>query len=118
MLFGGPYPGGGPSVPSTVVDVRLQLLPELVRRAVESVPRAFLIELTEDHALVGHRTNFAVRSETTRFAFRRVSDGASAIDVVSSTGGALGFVRSTGTLVETGRLVLDAVVAEAREHDV
>jgi hypothetical protein len=116
MLFG-TYPGGAP-VPSTIVGVPLAILPDLVRRAVDTVPRAFLLELEPDHAIVGRRTNFAIRSEVTRFAFRRVDDSVSAIDVVSSSGGASGFVRFNGILLETGKLILAAVVAEARADGV
>ena len=76
----------------------------------ETVPRASLIEVRPDGALVAHKTNFAIASESTRFTFQSRSKGGSKVRAESSSGGALGFASYPKLVAETGRAVLDALV--------
>lgn len=44
---------------NVVLNVPMEALPELLRRAVAAVPRASLVEVLPDEALVARRTSFA-----------------------------------------------------------
>ncbi|MET4705385.1 hypothetical protein [Frigoribacterium sp. UYMn621] len=93
-----------------VLSAPLEALPDLIRQAVETIPRATLIEVRPDGALVARKTNFAIASESTRFSFHSRPKGGSEVRAESSSGGALGFVSYPEVVAETGRAVLDALV--------
>lgn len=98
------------------LDVPMGSMDELMRAAVRAVPGAILIEVLPEEALVGRRTNFATRAETTRFRF--VDHGAGGVEVVvaATNGLVLGIAGPVPEAVlETGRAVFDALVRFARE---
>ena len=90
-----------------------QALPELMTRAVASVPRANLIEVSGDGALISYTTNFATRAQTTRFTFHDHAPSGCEIRVAATAGGIFGGATMPGALLETGRAVLDALEREA-----
>jgi hypothetical protein len=100
------------------LDVPMDSIDKLMRAAVKTVPRATLIELLPEEALVGHRTNFATRAETTRFRF--VDRGAAGVEVVlAATNGLVLAVAGPVpvAILEMGRAVLEALVRLAQEDD-
>lgn len=99
---------------SLSLDVAVEALPELMRRAVEAVPRAILIEVLPEGALIGRRTNFALTSETTRFSFHAVDPSHSEVRAESTNAGMFALVPMKGIVADTGRAVLDALEREAR----
>jgi hypothetical protein len=98
-----------------ILTTPIEGLPDLMRQAVKSVPRARLIEVLPDSALVSRRTNFALASDSTRFSFHSRPEGGSEVRAESSNGGALGFVSYRNVVTDTGRAVLDALVRSDQE---
>lgn len=98
------------------VDAPLSALPDLVRRAVGEVPRAALIELTDDGALVGRRASTALGAETTRFTFRARPGGGCVVRARSVNTLVFGYVGTApDAVIDTGRAVLDALVRAAAD---
>ncbi|AMM19338.1 hypothetical protein AX769_03315 [Frondihabitans sp. PAMC 28766] len=96
-----------------VLEVPRQSLPELTTRAVASVPRANLIEVSSDGALISYTTNFVTQAQTTRFTFHDHGPAGCEIRVAATAGGIFGGATIPGALLETGRAVLDALEREA-----
>ncbi|MGW8429681.1 hypothetical protein ACWGJ9_01020 [Curtobacterium citreum] len=104
-------------MPQVVVGVPFTEVPELFRQAVHAVQGATLIEVLEDRALVGRRTTFAARSETTRFTFHARSETTSEIRAESTNGGVFGVASYPGIVLEIGRAVLNELErAAAPKH--
>lgn len=93
-------------MPQVVVSVPLAQVPGIFRQAVHAVQGATLIEVLEDRALVGRRTTFAARSETTRFTFHARSDSTTEIRAEFTNGGVFGIATYRETVLEIGRAVL------------
>jgi hypothetical protein len=71
------------------LPVGLDAVPALLHEAVARVPRATVIEIRDDGAVLGARTSTALGARNTVLGFTRVSATASRVDVLSS--GAMGF---------------------------
>lgn len=91
---------------SVVVPVAVSDMPDRFREAVHVIRGVTVVEVGTDGALIARRTTFAFRSETTRFRFRKHPSGGTEVEVVSTSGGALGFATYRGETLEMGREVL------------
>jgi hypothetical protein len=97
-------------VTKVVLNVPVEAVPDLIRKAVDSVPHAHLIEVLADEALVGRRTNFATMSEATRFSFHRLGGASTEVRAEATNGGVVGFVRQPGVVADVGKSVMDRMV--------
>lgn len=100
------------------LHVPIGSIEKLMRAAVKTVPKAILIEILPEEALVGRRTNFALRAETTRFSF--VDRGAAGVEiVVTATNGLVVGIAGPvpDAVLETGRTVFDALMRLAQEAE-
>ena len=89
--------------------VGVDAVPDLMRRAVAAVPRATVVEVRADGAVIGRRTNMAIAAETTVLCFRATGMGTSEVKVISATRGFLGGMprqRGLGELPETAKAVM------------
>jgi hypothetical protein len=106
-----------PAHTSVIVDASIDAIPELMTRAVHSLARVSLIEVSASGALITRRTTFALSSDTTRFSFHSRPDRRTEVRAEYTVGGVMQFGHQSGVVGEAGRAVLDALKRVARDHD-
>jgi hypothetical protein len=97
-------------VKSVTIDAPIQDLPGLMHAAVAEVREATAVEITSDAAVIGRRTNFAMRTDTTRFSFHALSSFKTEVRAETTSGGIFGVASYQGVVADTGRAVLQALV--------
>jgi len=94
---------------SITLRVAVDAVPGLLRRAVAAVPKATVVEIRNDGAVIGRRTNFAALAETTELSFHAIGEKTSRVDVEATADIGLFFRRQSGAhvqLMETAKAVI------------